>query len=472
MARPTNFGYDRFGGTNLDKPQTRTTTAQLRNQANTDKYRVDTDRADDRFRTGGGMYPDRGLPKKTGSFKFPLGLLGGRGGRGDNIKFAEEDYQRQLDLMDKIAEMSAGYSTYGTLGDTIVDYEGKKVTQTLSPELQAKYDALLARSNLSADRVAAMEASPELQAQYDALLGDSATSRERAAAMRANPELQAQYDALLGGFTTSRARAEAMGANPELQAQSNALLARSGLSADRVAAMGANPYEMQQYLYDQNLALKQPEQEKLRTQTLEALAAKGMLGGIGGAGLYGEVEDSIQRSNAQDFADAMAQSQRMLDMERARGSQDLTQSQQIREWSDRMMDAERARGTQDLSTGLQLKEYQQRILDAERGRGQQDFSAALQLKDYQQGLLDAERSRGSQDFATATAMGGLQVPWADLGRLSGQGTHTKNVEGVSGASRNIFGQQAAQSMGRAKQKQGIWDMLLGGSGGGLLGGLF
>jgi len=447
MARPTNFGYDRFGGTNLDKPQTRTTTAQLRNQANTDKYRVDTDRADDRFRTGGGMYPDRGLPKKTGSFKFPLGLLGGRGGRGDNIKFAEEDYQRQLDLMDKIAEMSAGYSTYGTLGDTIVDYEGKKVTQTLSPELQAKYDALLARSNLSADRVAAMEASPELQAQYDALLGDSATSRERAAAMRANPELQAQYDALLGGFTTSRARAEAMGANPELQAQSNALLARSGLSADRVAAMGANPYEMQQYLYDQNLALKQPEQEKLRTQTQEALAAKGMLGSTGGAGLYGEVEDSIQRSNAQDFADAMAQSQQMLDMERARGSQDLSQSQQIREWSDRMM-------------------------DAERGRGQQDFSAALQLKDYQQGLLDAERARGSQDFATATALGGLQVPWADLGRAHGQGTHTKNVEGVSGASRNIFGQQAMQSLGKAKQKQGIWDMLLGGSGGGFLGGLF
>ncbi|NRA62196.1 MAG: cadherin repeat domain-containing protein, partial [Psychrobium sp.] len=46
----------------------------------------------------------------------------------------------------------------------------------------------------------------------------------------------------------------------------------------------------------------------------------------------------------------------------------------------------------------------------------------------------------------------------------GQGTHTKNVEGVSGASRNIFGQQAAQSMGKAKQKQGIWDMLLGGGG--------
>ena len=405
------------------------------------------------------------------------GLLGGLGrgrggGSGNNVDYAWQDYDRQMSLLDKIGEMSAGYSTYGTLGDTVVDYEGKKVTQTLSPELQAKYDALLAYSNLSADKVAAMEASPELQAQYDALLGDSAASRERAAAMRANPELQAQYDALLGGFTTSRARAEAMGANPELQAQSNALLARSGLSADRVAAMGANPYEMQQYLYDQNLALKQPAQEQLRTQTQEALAAKGMLGSTGGAGLYGEVEESIQRSNAQDFANAMAQSQQMLDMERARGSQDLTQSQQIREWSDRMMDAERARGTQDLSTGLQLKEYQQRILDAERGRGQQDFSAALQLKDYQQGLLDAERSRGSQDFATATALGGLQVPFMESGRAYGQGTRIGNVEGVSGASANIAVQLATRDMGKAKQKQGLWDMLLGGGSGGGLFSLF
>jgi hypothetical protein len=174
------------------------------------------------------------------------GLLGGlgrgRGGSGNNVGYAWDDYNRQMSLLDKIGEMSAGYSTYGTLGDTVVDYAGKKITQTLSPALQA------------------------------------------------------QYDALLGGATASRARA---------------------------AAMGADPYEMQQYLYDQNLALKRPAQEQLRAQTQEALAAKGMLGSTGGAGLYGQVEESIQRSNAQDFADAMAQSQQMLDLERARGQQDL-----------------------------------------------------------------------------------------------------------------------------------------------------
>jgi hypothetical protein len=89
-----------------------------------------------------------------------------------------------------------------------------------------------------------------------------------------------------------------------------------------------------------------------------------------------------------------------------------------------------------------------------------------------QGLMDMERARGQQDLSTAMAMGGAHVPFTESARLYGQGTHTKNVEGVSGASKNIFGQQSAQSMGKAKQKQGIWDMLLGGGGGGLLGGLF
>ena len=249
--------------------------------------------------------------KKTGTMQIPIG-----GGGGGGVGFAWEDYDRQMALLDKIGEMSAGYSTAGTLGTTDVDYEGKMITQKLSPELQAQYDAMLARS---------------------------------------------------------------------------------GLSQQQVAAMGADPYEMQQYLYEQNLALKQPAQEDLRTQTMEALQAKGMFGSTGGAGLYGSVEESIQRSNAQDFADAMMQSQQ---------------------------------------------------------------------------LMDLERGRGQQDLSTAMAMGGAQVPFMESGRMYGQGTAIGNVKGVSGASQNIFGQQSAQSMGKAKQKQGIWDMLLGGSGGGLLGGLF
>ena len=265
---------------------------------------------------GGQGWTYGGGKPRGGGFNFPFGGGGGGFGSGQNVGYAQEDYDRQMALMDKIAEMSAGYSTYGTLGDTVVDYEGKKVTQTLSPALQAQYDALLARS---------------------------------------------------------------------------------GLSQQQVAAMGANPYEMQQYLYNQNLALKQPEQEQLRNQTMEALQAKGMLGSTGGAGMYGKVEEAIARSNAQDFNDALMQSQ---------------------------------------------------------------------------GLLDMERARGSQDLAQALGMGGVQVPFMESGRMYGQGTHTKNVEGVSGASANIANQLATRDYGKRK---GLWDMLGGGGGGsgggGLLGSL-
>jgi hypothetical protein len=175
------------------------------------------------------------------TMKIPLGGL--LGGRGNNVQYAQEDYDRQMALMDKIAEMSAGYSSNNTLGTTEIDYENKMITERLSPELQAEYDALIARSK---------------------------QQRERA------------------------------------------------------AAMGDDPYEMQQYLYNQNLALKLDEQDALRDDTMAALQAKGMLGSTGGSGILAGVEESILRSNAMDFNDAMAQSQAMFDMERKRGQEDLS----------------------------------------------------------------------------------------------------------------------------------------------------
>ena len=178
---------------------------------------------------------------RRGSGKITFG--GGGGGGNNNARYAQEDYERQLALMDKAAEMSAGYSSTGTLGSTDIDYENKMITQNLSPELQAQYDRLLARS---------------------------------------------------------------------------------GASQDRVDQMGSNPYEMQQYLYDANMQLKAPEQEGMRDDTLSMLAAKGMLGSTGGSGIYSGVEESIQRSNSMDFNDALMQSQGLMDMERARGSGDLS----------------------------------------------------------------------------------------------------------------------------------------------------
>ena len=221
-------------------------------------------------------------------------------------------------LMDKIGEMTTPWSTYGTLGETIVDAEGKKVTQTLSPELQAQYDALLGRA---------------------------------------------------------------------------------GLTADKVAQMSGSPQELQNYIYNQQQALIQPQQDEARAAMDEQLFARGMLGSTGGAAQRSGLEASIGGQNQQLLANALAQSQ---------------------------------------------------------------------------GILDAERGRQTQDLSNALTMAGQQNQMMDAGRLYGQGIRVGNVEGVSGASRNIFGQQAARDMGKFKQQKGIWDMLLTGgeSGGGLIGSLF
>ena len=241
-----------------------------------------------------------------GKAKNGLQMSFGGGGRssGDIMAMAEADYQRQLGLMDKAAEMGAGYSSDNTLGTTDIDYENKMITERLSPELQAQYDRLLARS---------------------------------------------------------------------------------GASQDRVDQMGSNPYEMQQYLYDANMQLKRPEQDVLRDDTMSMLAAKGMLGSTGGSAQYSGVEESIARSNSMDFNDALMQSQ---------------------------------------------------------------------------GLMDMERARGSGDLSTAMAMGGAQIPYIQAGTNQGAAIPIKNIEGISGASRNIFGVGAAESMGNQKRKKGIWDSLL------------
>tara|TARA_B100001094_G_scaffold326559_1_gene382945 strand:+ start:646 stop:1521 length:876 start_codon:yes stop_codon:yes gene_type:complete len=250
-------------------------------------------------------------PKQMMQFPFPMG--GGRGS-GDMSRLAKEEYDRQIALMDKAAEMGAGYSSDNTLGTTDIDYENKMITERLSPELQAQYDTLLKQS---------------------------------------------------------------------------------GGAGGRIAAMDGDPYAMQMYLYNQNADLRAGEADNLRNMTMESLNAKGMLGSTGGSELYSGVEDSIAAADTEAFNNAFAQSQQLYDMERAR------------------------------QTG---------------------------------------------DISTAMAMGQKQIPYIQAGTNQGRAIPIKNVEGVSGASRNIFGVESGLSMGKAKQKKGIWDSLLGS--GGLLGGIF
>jgi hypothetical protein len=89
-------------------------------------------------------------------------LLGGLfGGRNKTVDYAQQDFERQKQLMDKMYEMSAPYSTYGVTGSNVVDQDGKTITSSLSPELQAQYDALLGRAGMTADRVAQLSGNPQ-----------------------------------------------------------------------------------------------------------------------------------------------------------------------------------------------------------------------------------------------------------------------------------------------------------------------
>jgi len=183
-------------------------------------------------------------PRGGGGGGIDLGsLLGGLFGGGNNDEYAQQDFERQKELMDKMYEMSSPYSTYGVTGSNVVDQDGKTIKQTLSPELQAQY---------------------------------------------------------------------------------NALLARSGMSADKVAEMSGSPQELQNYIYNQQQALLQPSQDQARAQLDEQQIARGMLGSTGGASQRGGLETSIGMQNQQALANALTQSQGLLDAERGRQSMDMS----------------------------------------------------------------------------------------------------------------------------------------------------
>jgi len=157
MARPTNFGFDRFGGTNTDKPQRRTTPSLIRNRANTNKYKLGDYSADDRFRTAGGMRPYRGTqtPARRGG-GFNLGSLGGLlGGRGGGAEFAEQDFERQKELDRLIWERSTPDVT-GVGGTVSWDRDKNMVTSALSPENQAIYNAMIERQKMFGGQVDAL----------------------------------------------------------------------------------------------------------------------------------------------------------------------------------------------------------------------------------------------------------------------------------------------------------------------------
>ena len=193
MARPTNFGFDRFGGTNTDKPQRRTTPALVRNRANNNKYKLGDYSADDRFRTAGGMRPYRGtITPRGGSGGFNLGSLGGLlGGRGGGAGYAQEDFERQKELDRLVWERSTPDVT-GVGGTVRWDRDKNMVTSALSPENQAIYDAMIERQKMfggQADALAGGGWQDAQQQRFDQMRGMYSESDALAAQKRRERDL-------------------------------------------------------------------------------------------------------------------------------------------------------------------------------------------------------------------------------------------------------------------------------------------
>jgi len=125
----------------------RSTPALLRNQANSNRYKVGSE---SRYGLARGNDAVSGYKKPGGMFNIPLGGFGGGGRRGS--AFAEEDLKRQLEYDKAIWERSTP-NVSGVGGSVNWDRDTNTVESTLSPENQAIYDAMNERQGMFGGQV-------------------------------------------------------------------------------------------------------------------------------------------------------------------------------------------------------------------------------------------------------------------------------------------------------------------------------
>ena len=161
MARPTNFGFDRFGGTNTDKPQRRTTPALVRNRANTNKYKLGDYQADRRFKNSGAITP------RPGGSNIDWGGAAGMFSNRDPGRFPEGDLAYHEGLRKDVWQKTTpdvkgvGFQTkWRQKADGTWEY-----TSELGEEEQAIRDAAYTRQEMFLDQASALGAGGWEQAQ-------------------------------------------------------------------------------------------------------------------------------------------------------------------------------------------------------------------------------------------------------------------------------------------------------------------
>ena len=141
--------------------------------------------------------------------------------------------------------------------------------------------------------------------------------------MAYDASLPQQYSGLFGGFDPETGEY----LNNDWQARMNQFMDRSSATGQQIQNL--NPLELQQSIYNQQLGLLQPQQEKQFLSTEARLLQQGRLNSTGGAGQLEALEQAQGQERAGLLANSYATAQQTQDSMRQREMQDLMQAMQI-----------------------------------------------------------------------------------------------------------------------------------------------
>ena len=132
---------------------------------------------------------------------------------------------------------------------------------------------------------------------------------------------------LFGSFGYDEQGGSTMALSDDLQAQYDALMGRAGATASQIQDL--DPMALQQQLYNQQLGLVAPEQERQSLAQESRLLQQGRLGSTGGAGQMQALQEAQGQQRLGLLSNSYQQAQATQDAMRQREMQDLATMMQI-----------------------------------------------------------------------------------------------------------------------------------------------
>jgi hypothetical protein len=131
------------------------------------------------------------------------------------------------------------------------------------------------------------------------------------------------YQGMFGGYDTGTGEY----LNEDMQAMMQQFMDRRGQTAAQIQDL--NPLELQQSLYNQQLGLLQPEQERQALAQESRLLQQGRLGSTGGAGQMQVLQEAQGQQRLGLLSNSYQQAQQTQDAMRQREMQDLAAIMQL-----------------------------------------------------------------------------------------------------------------------------------------------